>query len=817
VLPIALDSKQAQQARGINMKLRVLLASVCVVAIAATSVRAAADELTEIIVTARKRQESILNVPVIETAIPQAQLERFQTQDLKDIQKLVPGLLLGRSVASVGTQVSLRGVGTSSLDAGIDQSVALNIDGLQLTQGLAYSAGLFDLAQVEVLKGPQALFYGKNSPGGVISLRTADPTNEFELIGRGGHEFVAPENRGELIISGPVTDTLRLRLATMYDQDDGYFRNRAVPQSGTGALAPRYDHTPYSKSFITRGTMLWTPSEQLDVRLKLNYAQDRIQEANELQLISCPDGLAPPPSFPYQFIGNNDCKLDRNLSVVSMDPAAFPGVRNGGMPFHNDTQNFGTLELNYHPQPDVTMTSTTGYYDLVTDTMLNGTESGFAATPLASFNHFTRRDFTQEFRANSEFDGPLNFTAGAFYQNGKLREYIDIGGNTALVFPGLGIHVPAVIFTDKETIDIKSYSVFAQGRYKIIPDLELAGGARWTHETREITPYNLATGQPVFVSLATPKLSSDNISPEVTLTYKPVETMTLFGSYKKGYKSGSFTVTTPISNGADISFGDEKIQGGEVGVKTRLLDRRLSLDVAAYDYRYDGLQTSANQVAANGLTLVKTLNAGSADIYGVDLDAGYRPAWLEGFGVHSAINWNHARFKELNVVPCWGGQLISEGCNQILNPSTGRYTSQSLSGNPLVRAPDWQVNFGFDYELALSDQLALAFSSNSQYSSKYLTVLGNRADFYQKGFVKTDLTVALKSAKDDRWEVAVIGKNVGDKLTTSSCSNASVATGQILLPPTIGGTTRNAAGVDELVCDIDRGREIWLRLMYKPF
>jgi iron complex outermembrane receptor protein len=787
------------------MRLRVLLALFFAAVVGATSVRAAEGDLAEVTVTARKRQESILNVPVIETAIPQAQLERFQIQDLKGLETMVPGLLLAQAPASIGTQVSLRGIGTSSLDAGIDQSVALNLDGLQITNGLAYSSGFFDLAQAEVLKGPQALFFGKNSPGGVISLRTADPTDRFEVIARAGHEFEALENRGEFIISGPVNDTLRLRLSSSYDEQDGYFRNRAVPDPGTGAAAPRYPRSPHSDSLITRGTMLWLPTDQFEARLKLNFVQDHTDEANELQLVSCPDGLGAPLGI--QFIGNNNCRLGRDTSIVNLDPAAFPGIWNGGTPFIDTTQKFGTLELNYRPRRDVTLTSTTGYYDLTSNSGLNSLDSGFAASPLATFNDFTRRDYTEELRANSDFAGPFNFTAGTFYQNGKLTEQIDFGGNTAL---GL----PPVLIDQEETVDIKSYSAFAQARYKIIPDLELAAGARWTHETRQITPFNLITGEPVFVAVAKPKLASDNLSPEFTLTYRPLDTLTLFGSYKKGFKSGSFTVTTPVFAGADISFGDEKVEGGEVGMKTRLMDRRLSLDVAVYDYGYDGLQTSANDVSTGGIPTVHTLNAGSARIYGVDLDVGYRPTWAEGLNLHSSVNWNHARFTNLNHVPCWGGQLISQGCNQVPDPTTGRFTSQSLTGDPLVRAPDWQANVGFEYNFPLSERLALAFSSNSQISSRYLTNLGNRPDFYQSSYVKTDVSVALQSA---HWEVALIGRNITDKLTSGYCVNASIATGQIFLPPIFGGTTRNAAGVDELVCDVDRGREVWLRLMYKPF
>ena len=96
----------------------------------------------------------------------------------------MPGLQLGGNVLTVGTQIALRGVGTSSLDAGVDQSVSLNIDGLQLSQAATFDVGMFDMAQVEVLKGPQSLFFGKNSPGGVIAIRTADPGDELEVIAR---------------------------------------------------------------------------------------------------------------------------------------------------------------------------------------------------------------------------------------------------------------------------------------------------------------------------------------------------------------------------------------------------------------------------------------------------------------------------------------------------------------------------------------------------------------------------------------------------------------------------------------------------------
>ena len=264
----------------------------------------------DIIVTARKRQESILKVPVVVSVVTDQKIENTGLTSVTELPKLVPGLVISGSLLSIGPQVTIRGVGTSSFDPGVDQSVSLNVDGLSLGQGLAFGSAMFDVGQVEVLKGPQALFYGKSSPGGVISLRTADPTDKFELIGRAGYEFVGREGRGELIASGPVTDSLLFRVATMYSKGSGYFINDAVPITSTGALAPTHRRNPQPKNFVIRGTMLFKPTESFSARLKVNHAYDYAENAELKQLSDCPEpgqaftlgsgvapGIPPAPNF----------------------------------------------------------------------------------------------------------------------------------------------------------------------------------------------------------------------------------------------------------------------------------------------------------------------------------------------------------------------------------------------------------------------------------------------------------------------------------------------------------------------------------------
>jgi iron complex outermembrane receptor protein len=796
---------------------RIIYALVSTALVAALSGEAAAQDAGqagasgpgEIIVTARKRQESVLNVPVVAVALTQERLEVHQVQDLKDISKMVTGLSFGQTLGATGVQVSLRGIGTTTLNSGIDASVALNVDGMVMTQGISYGGAMFDVAQVEVLKGPQSLFFGKNSPGGVIAVRTADPGNDPEIVARAGYEFGAEEKRVELILSGPVTDDLGLRLAAAYDDQEGFYRNRAVATPGLGGVTPRRTKFPQSENYVVRGTALWQPSTQFDARLKATLTHDRTEGGPALQLLSCPDGTGAVPGFDIPFVVGDECKRNRTINIVELDPAAFAGKTDGSTLFNDTDEKYGTFEFNYRPWTDVTLTSLTGYYDLDFKSQ-QPIPSSAAGPAAASFvDLITRRDFTQELRANSDFSAPLNFTAGFFYHDGKITHANSLPSNTALGRP-----LPPVLSKYKHTVDIKTVSAFGQVRWNVLPELELAAGARWTNEKRNHLAVDLRSGSPVVIPLAVPKIESDNISPEFTITYKPQPDVTLFASYKKAFKSGSFQLTGPTP-GADVSFDDERIEGGEIGLKSRLLDRNLTLELAGYYYDYAGLQVGANEPGQGNVPVLRTVNAGGAEIYGVDLDLNYRVPQVEGLSVRASVNWNHARFTELNGIPCWGGQTVAEGCDQLLNPNTGLFTSQDLAGEPLPKAPNWQANFGFQYETDIGRDFTLTVANSNQFSSKYLAYLGLRDDFYQPSFFKTDWTLALKD-RDGKWEVALIGKNLTNELTSGLCQ-ATNAQNSILGGYVTGGTTRGPAGVDEVACYMDRGRELWVRLTLRPF
>lgn len=772
-----------------------------------TSERLAAPTAGDpIIVTARKRNESILKVPVVLTAISQAQLEQYSTDDIYTVAHRVPGLLVGTSLAANGLQISMRGIGTTANNATIDNSISLNVDGLQLSQGLAYNLGMLDLGQIEVLKGPQALFYGKNSPAGVISLRSADPGNSTEFKARAGYEFEANEAIGELVASGPVSDSLKLRFAARYSAKDGYFRNVVQANTAFGSIDPADRRVNPTKDLMMRGTILFEPTDGYRARIKVSYQNQKVDGTwPAYQGIHCPEGTGGVPPLNIQFIGDG-CKLDRKIAAAWPNPEAFAPLRNGGKPFSHLEQALFSIENTFRIADDLELTSLSGLYLMEQKYLFL---AGFATVlPLVADNDFLSDQFTQELRLTSSYAGPFNFMLGGYYQKAQQETHVNLLGNTQAFFP-------AIAQDNDHVIDIEATSLFGQLIWKISPELEFAPGVRWTDETRIHKQWNYAASNgPIGRSvLLDPRVSSSNFSPEATLTYTPSDDLTLFAAFKTGFKSGSFNGTIFAAPTTAASFGDEKVIGGEAGLKSRLLDGQINFNAAAYYYRYKDLQVGAGEIRGQ-VIINRTLNAASANVYGLDMDMSFAPYAVPGLSVQAALNYNHARYGSFPNAPCGNGQTAPEGCDQLQNPVTGNFSAQDLAGEPLVRAPSWMGNFGIDYEMPVGNGMAVRMGGLVTYSSKYSLNLTNLPGFFQPAYAKVNANLALRDA-DDAWEVALIGNNLTDKLTSANCFNSNLQNGSFYGGQIQGGPLPGPAGGDEANCVTERGREVWVRFTVK--
>jgi iron complex outermembrane receptor protein len=774
-------------------------------------------DLEEVTVTARKREEDILKVPVIQSVLTEKQLEQTGTNDLFSVAAHVPGLILGTGVNATGVQLSIRGIGTTALNQTIDQSTSLNLDGLSLTQGLAYSSGMFDVAQVEVLKGPQALFYGKNSPAGVISLRSADPSDKPEIIVRGGYETGAREKAGDLIFSAPIVPALKVRLAAHYSNMDGYFINDAQVLPNLGSVNPTDRRFPNSEEFFIRGTALLTLGDNYTGRLKINrthYSENGTDTT--LDVTYCPDGTGAVPPTGIPFIGGNNCKLDNHFAAPWGDPAAFPAAPHNAIPFENMDQTYGSFEQNLKLEPALTLTSVTGLYNASMQSLHLASTTGTVDVIMGNYD-FYNRQVSQELRLTSDYgkDSPVNFMVGGYYQNNTIMNQLAVDDNQVL-------HLPPVLLAVRHYVFAKASSAFGQLMWNITDQLELAGGARWTHEARshEQDNLNLAQGPLGPTLLIDPRISSNNTSPELSLTYKPTDDFTVFGSAKQGFKSGSFNSSTFIGPTTKASFNDEKVTGGEAGIKTRLLDRQVMLNLAAYHYHYQDLQVGALELqqlpAGGGVTYnLRTINAASANVDGVDFDITYAPRAIEGLSVYGATNYNRALYGSFPNAPCGNGQTIAQGCNQLFSTALNVYTAQDLSGRRLVNAPLWSGTLGADYEMPVSNDMRLTLGADANFSSSYSTVLIDMPGFSQSRYAKFGANATLKG-RDDAWEVSVIGKNLANKYIASWCSNSNLQNATILGGQISGSTLQGPAGGDEAACSVQRGREVWLRVTLRP-
>ena len=265
----------------------------------------ALNRLDEVIVTARKKDENIQNVPVAVTAITAKVIDRYALTSVEKIAATTPELKVVRGNSGSGADISLRGVGTSFTSVGLEQSVAVDVDGVYYGQGRVINEALFDMKQVEILKGPQALFFGKNASAGVISFNTADPTPELSAMLRASYESTADQPAIEGFVSRPITDRLSVRLALQYsDMLGGYVVKNLAPATTYTTLdvsngfaaavhnvpAPTKD-APQEKDLVGRFTAKYRISDNLTDTFKTTLDQYNVVDAtwNSLTFF-CPLG-----------------------------------------------------------------------------------------------------------------------------------------------------------------------------------------------------------------------------------------------------------------------------------------------------------------------------------------------------------------------------------------------------------------------------------------------------------------------------------------------------------------------------------------------
>lgn len=732
---------------------------------------AAPQGIEEIVVTARKRAESLQSVPVAVSAFSAAQIERSDMTSVEKIAARTPQLTVGRASNGSGAQISMRGIGSNSTSLGIEQSVAVVVDGAYSGQGRVINEGFFDLARVEILKGPQALFFGKNATAGVVSLTTADPTDELYTKARVGYEFKAEQVVLEGVMSGPVSDTLGVRVALrgskMYG---GYYRNVSEPINydtfdvATGTVTPRVGEVaptdqPGEKEFLGRITLLWEPNDVFKWNIKgtVDYNKNNNNSWNYIAF-GCESGFS---TVTPQY----RCRDDNFVSHMTKLPPAV----GADTPFGKDD---GSL-YNYYRAWGVTsqMNLSLTSIDITSVTSVSRNKNSwecscaYQAVGVFATEGTSWRSLSNETRALTGYDGPLNTMFGVLYQKTKrvFDQYVIFAGveNSAAPAGNRFVAYSKDSQTEGETI-----SAFGQVIFDITDTWNLTAGVRYTHETKDsyfVQPYVNPLLTALFIEGAYVRgdQTFNNWAPEATLSYKITPDINVYGAYKTGYKSGGLSnsgiysalSTTPDE---DFLFEPEKAKGFEVGLKTTLLDRQLRFNLTAYKYRFTNLQVDFFNAPTFAYL---TVNAGDAVSKGIEGEFEYAPYAVEGLRINGSLNYNRSRYKNF-LGPCFAGQTPAEGCPSPTGPSG--FPLQDLSGRPTSVAPTWTATLGGYYERAVGNDRSLGVGIDVRYSDDYLaSAFGNELSRVGS-YVTIDASARLKF-NNNRFEVAVIGKNLTNK------------------------------------------------------
>jgi iron complex outermembrane receptor protein len=766
-----------------------------------------APEDRVIIVQARRQNETLQEVPVTVTAIGGDTLQRFNIDQVADVTSRVPTLNVQSGGSGSGGQISLRGVGSSNISAAFDSAVAFEYDGVVVSTMRMVQAGFFDVEQIDVLRGPQSLFFGKSATAGVLSLRSANPTANWEVGMRASYEF---EEKGYLLsgyISGPISDTLGVRVAAQFNDIDEF----QLLQENTPAVNQQRGLT----DFIGRLTLDWSPSDRFSANFKLQYTKNENDGAIGTAEINCgANGVADSVfllSGGLQIPAGYNCITDdqRYYLTDAAGPLSGPVPGNSpadgrnGVPFGETEIWFGRLQFDLELSDTLSLTSVTGLLNMDAIDYDPYSYGGFFPGPNgtrlpggagASDPINKLEQYSQELRLASDFEGAFNFMLGAFYED---RTFIFDTSQQAVNISFLAPD-PVTGFTydwDKtHTTKTEALSFFGSAMIDLTDKLELSGGIRWTDETKVQTiavPYlhTFLQGpgfvQPGFFS-GPINFADDNISPEVTLRYQATDDINVFASYKTGFKSGGIDNSALPSNSlsqaaisgnfGSLIFQSEEAEGGEIGFKSQWADRSVTLNATAFYYVFTDLQVQ--NFNASTIQFI-TSNAGELTTKGVDLEARWNTP-VDGLNLSANLSYLDAKYTDTFLQPGGAGGTID------------------LDGRRGSQAPKWAGNIAADWSIPLNDSLELFLSGNAAYNDGYITDETTLNDYVQPSFWLLDANVAI-GHPDGNWKLSLVAQNLTDEIFTITTG------GRPFLPP----------GGDDFVMTQNRGRQVFAEISFR--
>ena len=723
-------------------------------AVAQTPPLAGGTLMEEIIVTARKREQSLQDVSVSVMALPESLLKDSFLTDTEDLTQLVPSLNIQRAGAPRGSSFNIRGVGTQSFSSAVEPSVSTVLDGVVLGRsGMAFFQ-LLDVERVEVLRGPQGTLFGKNSTAGVVHIITQDPSDEF-TASMSATAIEDDELQGGFTVSGPISDTLGYRLTGFYAWDDGFIEN-----------VNNGDDLNNSDEWSIRGKLRWDPTDTLSLLWSSDY--------NEFEGDCCVATLRSVEPWPEEPPNNQDLVDDILDTLSPVKPSETNTKVNHDFPDELDVNGRGHAltadwELGEH-----TLTSITARrkWEQETSVDADGLPERVATVEVWQGGHTEQEQWTQEIRLTSPEDQLISYVAGLYYFDQTINRTFDR-------FIGLGNPALDGVATSNFQVDTLNYAAFGEATWNISDDWRFILGARYTQDDIEFDferPSNSAF-QPTIEPFSK-DVTEDDVSGKATLEWNATDDMLVYATYVQGYKGPAFNITTGSSPENTQPVDPETSESFELGIKSNWLDNRLVLNLAVFHTEYEDFQAQAteselildengNPVDQNGdgvddrkFSFILT-NVGEVTTEGIEIDL--MAQLTDNLSLFGGVAFIDADIDEYPGGPCSFGQEFrgvgfngQTGCGD--DPA-----QQDLSGGELPYSPDWKFNLAANYTIPLERQsfdvvLNAAFRAQDDVQLSINQDVNQRQDAYEI----LDLSVKLQD-KDDRYSAALFVKNAFDE------------------------------------------------------
>ena len=684
-------------------------------ALATAANLASAQALEEVIVTAQKREQSVMDVPIsIATMSGEAFTALFEGgADVRGLSTRVPGLYIESSNGRVAPRFYIRGLGNIDFDLAASQPVSVIMDEVVKENVVLKSFPLFDIDRVEVLRGPQGSLFGRNTTAGIVKFESFMPTEEFTGRAKLDVGDLGTVNF-EAALGGSLADNVQGRIAVLTQNRDDWIDNDFTGES---------DALGQIEEYAIKGFLAWQPTDKLDFLLGAHYRDldgtSAIFRANVLTT------------------GDNDFNNNYDRETVFFDEGD-----NNPQEYSN---NGYSLKFNYDFGA-VTLTSITAYED-ADGHSLGDIDGGFGASFLPimgpgfiPFPALTQDDadvqqFTQEFRvANNDADR-LFWQVGVFYFDSDL----EVKTNPFFAPPTTVKH------------ENTSYAVFGEGEYELTDVWTLTAGVRYTDDDKKL---KAPRGNDLDVD-------DQKFSGNLSLAFAPNENTTYWGKVASGFRGPTLQGRDVAFFGAASSADSETIVSFELGYKAQYFDNRARLNSAIYYYEVDDMQLSAVGGAGNQIQLI---NADSANAWGFEADFEFMVNEYLNLTLGYAYVDTELDDNNLEVAVCGSGQCTPTDPLRIVDNGDGTTsTFANIDGNPFPNAPETTLSFTASFRYPMGDGEIFAFTDWAYQGDTNIFLYESR-EYHTEDQFEGGLRAGYRqtSGKYD-WEVAAFVRNITDE------------------------------------------------------